>query len=108
MNPDPLVGRSLSHYQIIARLGGGMGVVYETEDFTLRRLVELKFLPEVLVQDPAVRGRFHMGHLTLFAPLQILLRAIVLQKLALSMPVLYIVFGLPVDVLIILAFYFWG
>jgi hypothetical protein len=32
MEPDPLVGRSLSHYQIIARLGGGMGAVYETED----------------------------------------------------------------------------
>jgi hypothetical protein len=49
-----------------------------------------------------------MGHLTLFVPLQILLQAMVLQKSVLFMPVLYIVFGLPVDVLIILAFYSWG
>jgi hypothetical protein len=49
-----------------------------------------------------------MGHLTLFVPLQILLQAIVLQKTVLFMPLLYIVFGLPVDVLIILAFYSWG
>jgi len=49
-----------------------------------------------------------MGHLTLFVPLQILLQAVVLQKSVLYMPVLYIVFGLPVNVLIILAFYSWG
>jgi hypothetical protein len=49
-----------------------------------------------------------MGHLTLFVPLQILLQAIVLRKTVLFMPLLYIVFGLPVDVLIILAFYSWG
>lgn len=49
-----------------------------------------------------------VGHLILFVPLQILLQAIVLQKSVLFMPVLYIVFGLPVDVLIILAFYSWG
>jgi hypothetical protein len=49
-----------------------------------------------------------MGHLALFVPLQILLQAIVLQKTVLFMPLLYIVFGLPVDVLIILAFYSWG
>jgi len=49
-----------------------------------------------------------MGHLALFVPLQILLQAIILQKSVLFMPVLYIVFGLPVDVLIILAFYSWG
>ncbi len=49
-----------------------------------------------------------MGHLTLFVPLQILLQTVVLQKSVLFMPVLYIVFGLPVDVLIILAFYSWG
>jgi hypothetical protein len=58
MEPDPLVGRSLSHYQIIARLGGGMGVVHETGDLKLRHHVALKFLPEELVQDPAARGRF--------------------------------------------------
>jgi len=49
-----------------------------------------------------------MTHLSLFLPLQILLQAIVLHKSILFMPLLYIVFGLPVDVLIILAFYSWG
>ena len=49
-----------------------------------------------------------MSHLSLFLPLHILLQAVVLQKSILFMPVLYIVFGLPVDVLIILAFYSWG
>jgi hypothetical protein len=49
-----------------------------------------------------------MGHLSLFVPLQILLQALVLQKSVLFMPVLFIVFGLPVNVLIILAFYSWG
>jgi hypothetical protein len=32
----------------------------------------------------------------------------VLEKTVLFMPVLYIVFGLPTDILIILAFYSWG
>lgn len=49
-----------------------------------------------------------MAHLAVFLPLQILLQAAVLEKSVLFMPVLYIVFGLPVDVLIILAFYSWG
>jgi hypothetical protein len=49
-----------------------------------------------------------MGHLSLFVPLQILLQALVLQKSVLFMPILFIVFGLPVNVLIILAFYSWG
>jgi hypothetical protein len=49
-----------------------------------------------------------MSYLALFLPLQTLLQAMILQKSVLFMPVLYIVFGLPVDVLIILAFYSWG
>jgi hypothetical protein len=49
-----------------------------------------------------------MIHLSLFLPLQILLQAIVLQKSVLFMPMLYIVFGLPLDIFIILAFYAWG
>jgi hypothetical protein len=49
-----------------------------------------------------------MSYLSLFLPLQILLQAMILQKSVLFMPVLYIVFGLPVDIILILAFYSWG
>jgi hypothetical protein len=49
-----------------------------------------------------------MSYLSLFLPVEILLQALVLNKSVLLMPILYIVFGLPVDILIILAFYSWG
>jgi hypothetical protein len=49
-----------------------------------------------------------MAHLSLFLPVQILLQATLLQKSVLFMPVLYIVFGLEVEILIILSFYAWG
>jgi hypothetical protein len=49
-----------------------------------------------------------MIHLSIFLPLQILLQAIILQKTVLFMPTLYIVFGMPLDVLVIIAFYSWG
>ncbi|HTU33004.1 MAG TPA: hypothetical protein VMF66_04310, partial [Candidatus Acidoferrum sp.] len=47
-------------------------------------------------------------HLCLFIPLQALLHAVILQKSILFMPVLYIIFGLPLDILIVIAFYSWG
>ena len=49
-----------------------------------------------------------MTHLALFLPLQILLQGLFLQKTVLFMPVLYIIFGMPVNILIIVAFYSWG
>jgi len=49
-----------------------------------------------------------MAHLTLFLPLQVLLQALFLQKTVLFMPVLYIIFGMPINILIIIAFYSWG
>jgi hypothetical protein len=49
-----------------------------------------------------------MLHLSVFLPLQILLQALVLHVSVLFMPLLYIVFGLPLDILIIIAFYSWA
>jgi hypothetical protein len=49
-----------------------------------------------------------MTHLALFLPLQVLLQALLLQKTVLFMPVLYIIFGMPVNILITVAFYSWG
>ena len=69
-----MIGRIISHYKIVAQIGvGGMGIVYEAEDLTLKRRVAIKTLKDLsshgarlLKEAQAVSDIDHPGIATVY------------------------------------------
>ena len=54
-----MIGKTISHYKILSKLGeGGMGVVFEARHVKLGRAVAVKVLPQHLSSNSEVRARF--------------------------------------------------
>ena len=60
--PDPWIGRTVSHYEILAPLGGGgMGVIYRARDTPAGPHVALKFIAPELRRDSEARQPLPAG-----------------------------------------------
>ena len=56
---DPLIGTTLGHYRLEAKIGqGGMGAVYRALDIHLDRYVALKVLLRDAIANPESKKRF--------------------------------------------------